>query len=122
MIPRRMNRRWLWVAAGLLLVAGLGLYAKSVIEESSVPPGPPEVAGRILMERKRCVRCHKIEGVGGLVGPDLTVVALRKDQAWMLKYLEDPRAINPKAKMPKPRLTPEQRAAIVAYLRTLDGR
>ena len=122
MIARRINRRSFWVAGALLAAAALGLYAKSVIEENSVPPGSPEVAGRILMERKRCIRCHKIEGEGGLVGPDLTKVALRKDLAWMSSYLEDPRSINPKAKMPKPRLTPEQRAAIVAYLRTLDGR
>jgi len=107
---------------GLVIAAALGLYAKNVIEENAVPPGSPQVAGRILMERKRCVRCHTIAGEGGLIGPDLTRVALRKDEAWMFRYLEDPRAINPKAKMPKPRLTAEQRAAVVAYLRTLNGR
>ncbi len=103
-------------------VVGFVLYAQSLREDTSIPPGPPEVAGRILMEKKRCVRCHMIAGAGGMVGPNLTLVALRVGEAKMLAILEDPRAVNPKAKMPKPRLTPEQRAVIVRYLRTLDGR
>jgi len=109
------------VAAAAAAIA-VALYAKSVIEENALPPGPPVVAGRVLVERKRCIRCHKIAGEGGLVGPDLTLVALRKDEAFMVSYLGDPRAVDPNGKMPKPRLTEEQREAIVAYLRTLDGK
>jgi len=108
-------------AAAAAAAIAVAFYARSVIEENALPPGPPVVAGRILMERKRCIRCHKIAGEGGLVGPDLTLVALRKDEAFMVSYLSDPRAIDPNGKMPKPRLTEDQRAAIVAYLRTLDG-
>lgn len=115
-----------WKRAFLLALAAaliaIALYARNVLEENALPPGPPEVAGRILIEKKRCIRCHRIAGEGGLVGPELTLVALRKDEAWMFSYLTDPRAIDPNGKMPKPRLTAGQREAIVAYLRTLDGR
>jgi cytochrome c oxidase subunit 2 len=110
-------------AAGAAAAAiAVALYARSVYEENALPPGPPAVAGRILVERKRCIRCHKIAGGGGLVGPDLTLVATRKNEAFMVSYLSDPRAVDPNGKMPKPRLTEEQREAVVAYLRTLDGK
>jgi mono/diheme cytochrome c family protein len=117
---RKARLAILAVAAAIIAIV---IYAQATLrEDDSVPPGPPEVAGRKLMESKRCLRCHRISGFGGLVGPDLTVVALRRDEAFMRAYLADPRAVNPKGKMPKPHLTPEQRAAVVAYLRTLDGR
>jgi mono/diheme cytochrome c family protein len=35
------------------------------------PPGKPD-AGRKLFTEKRCVVCHQVAGVGGVVGPDLT--------------------------------------------------
>jgi mono/diheme cytochrome c family protein len=115
------RRRRLAIASAAAAAAVLAAAAWTLREDASVPPGPPEVAGRILFEKKRCVRCHRVAGAGGLVGPDLTGVARRKDAAWLDVYLEDPKAVRPDGKMPKPRLTPEQRAAVVAYLRTLDG-
>lgn len=34
------------------------------------PPGDPE-AGRRLFTAKRCVACHQVDGIGGVVGPNL---------------------------------------------------
>lgn len=84
-----------------------------------MPPGPPEVAGRILMERKSCFRCHTIEGKGGEVGPDLSGVGVRKLPDWMDAFLQNPRELRPKGRMPRPKLTEAQRRAVVAYLVTL---
>ncbi|HZE89696.1 MAG TPA: cytochrome c [Verrucomicrobiae bacterium] len=118
MIPRKHWPLAAVVAAG---VTALALWGKSLYDERWLPPGPPEVAGRVLMERKRCVRCHRISGTGGQVGPDLTVVARRRSLEWMRSYLDEPRAVDPNARMPQPTLTAEQRDALLAYLATLDG-
>ncbi|HXI02174.1 MAG TPA: cytochrome c [Candidatus Saccharimonadales bacterium] len=109
------------IVVGLLVAAAIGLFIRSYRQDTWVPPGPPAEAGRILFERKHCIRCHKIAGVGGHLGPDLTVVASRRAPEWMDAFISDPRAIKPKAKMPRPRITDAQRAVILAYLKTLDG-
>ncbi len=115
-----MKRRAIAAAAVVLAAAG-AFYVAKVRQDAWVPPGPPEEAGRILFARKRCIRCHKIAGAGGMVGPDLTVGAARRRPDWMDSYLIDPRAVRADAKMPRPKITGAQRAAIVAYLTTLDG-
>jgi len=114
-------RRGILLGAAVAAAAA-ALYARSVYTENAMPPGSPEVAGRILTESKRCIRCHRIDGSGGRIGPDLSLVALRREPAWIDAYLRDPRAVDPNGRMPRPRLTSEQRAALVAYLDTLDGK
>ncbi len=38
----------------------------------------------------QCVRCHKLEGVGGDAGPDLSKVALKNPREHLLESLIDP--------------------------------
>lgn len=42
--------------------------------------------------RQNCASCHTIGG-GRLTGPDLKDVTQRKDRAWLLKFLQDPKAM-----------------------------
>jgi quinoprotein glucose dehydrogenase len=53
--------------------------------------GDAEV-GRRVFERTElsCVRCHKVQGTGGEVGPDLTGLAKRVERAYILESLVDP--------------------------------
>lgn len=115
-----MSRRVFGIA-GTVVLAGAGFLAWSEWRENRVPPGPPHVAGRILFVEKRCVRCHKVAGVGGLMGPDLTVVSTKRSPTWLDAYIQEPKSIKADTKMPRPRLTDAQRAAVLAYLSTLDG-
>lgn len=39
-----------------------------------------------------CVRCHRINGVGGDVGPDLSDVGARRDREYILRSIVDPNA------------------------------
>lgn len=39
-----------------------------------------------------CASCHTIGG-GRLTGPDLKNISQRKDQAWLIKFIQDPKAV-----------------------------
>ncbi|MBI3932716.1 MAG: c-type cytochrome [Acidobacteria bacterium] len=92
-----------------------------------------------LVERYGCFGCHKIKGWENLrkVGPDLTKILSKTDEAWIYRWIKEPRAFRP-TRMPQVwgvrvntyddagqpvRDTPEQEArnaveanAVVAYL------
>jgi cytochrome c2 len=42
--------------------------------------------------KQNCTMCHSIGG-GRLIGPDLGGVTKRKDRAWLIKFLQDPKAM-----------------------------
>lgn len=42
--------------------------------------------------RQNCMNCHTVGG-GRITGPDLKNVAQRKDRAWLVKFLQDPKAM-----------------------------
>jgi quinoprotein glucose dehydrogenase len=54
--------------------------------------GDGERGGRIFFDRAEvsCLRCHKVGGRGGDVGPDLSTIAARKDREYLLRSLVDP--------------------------------
>lgn len=84
---------------------------------------PPETAetGRVLYARHDCALCHRVGTEGGLVGPDLTFVGLRRSGGWLKAWLAEPASVKPDAVMPKPRLSPRERDGVAAYLLTLRG-
>ncbi len=57
--------------------------------------GGNAVNGRAIFEEKAeaaCLRCHKLNGTGGDVGPDLTGIGKRQDRAQILRSIVDPNA------------------------------
>ena len=66
-----------------------------------------------------CVVCHRISGEGGTLGPDLTLVGRRRNEAEIHAFIVDPAAMmgEPSA-MPAfgKRLKPEQIDALAKYL------
>jgi quinoprotein glucose dehydrogenase len=51
--------------------------------------GNAEQGKKIFLERPdaQCVRCHKINGVGGDVGPDLSHVGAQKDRQFLIESI-----------------------------------
>jgi uncharacterized membrane protein/cytochrome c2 len=70
-----------------------------------------------------CQNCHRIDGEGGKLGPDLSRIGLTQpDITWQLEHLKNPQSLKPGSAMPSfDMLTPEQRQAIAAWLVTRDG-
>jgi len=83
--------------------------------------------GRSVFLAQACSGCHTIRGTPaqGSVGPDLTHVASRRTLAALAipntpaelrRWIADPQAVKPGAKMPGLRLSGAQLRALVAYL------
>lgn len=69
----------------------------------------------------KCPTCHKIAGKGGKLAPDLSNVGNRHDEGWLVKYLPNPRSINPKNVMPPVKLGDADMKALIAYLLSLKS-
>lgn len=91
----------------------LALPSAVTVARSGVPP-PPPIFGTV------CVACHAVGGKGGAVGPALDGVALRKTPEELDRWLADPASIKPGTAMPKLPLDASTRAALVAWLSSLD--
>ncbi len=84
--------------------------------------------GRALFGELRCIRCH---GTGDLTpaampelsqdAPDLSSVGTRLKEKWMAAWIDNPRALNPRAEMPKMFADRRSAADVAAYLATLGG-
>jgi cytochrome c oxidase subunit 2 len=100
-------------------------------------PGPPEPdegssagQGRLLFEAKGCSGCHTVRGFSrGAVGPDLTHFSSRQTFAGAMfdmnvinlrRWLHNPPAAKPGARMPNLNLTPQEITQLIAYLQTLE--
>ncbi len=85
-------------------------------------PGAPVLAqGRQLYQQRGCPACHRIRGVGGVVGPDLTFVGnRRRDPAWHLRHFKEPQATSPGSTMPAfGHLPEEDLTALTVYMLSL---
>jgi len=82
---------------------------------------PIELAGKVIFKEQNCLRCHSLKGVGGNVGPDLTLVARKRDAEWTLKHFQDPESIAPGLRMPPVRLSDKYLDALAAYLLRLSS-
>jgi mono/diheme cytochrome c family protein len=80
---------------------------------------PPGDFGRIVRE-VNCLTCHKINGRGGDLAPDLSYEGSRANAAWLRKYLKEPYTLRPTLveRMPKFHLADEEIDTIVNYMKT----
>jgi mono/diheme cytochrome c family protein len=86
-------------------------------------PGVPELAeGRRLFETQGCRGCHKLNGVGGSIGPDLTEEgAVRRFPEWLARHFLDPNAVSKSSPMPNFHFTKEQARALTFYMLSLTS-
>jgi mono/diheme cytochrome c family protein len=76
--------------------------------------------GRHLFEKKFvCSSCHRINGKGGQVGPDLSRSGIRLSPTWVYRWIKYPQSIMRKTKMPNFGMSDEEALAITAYLSTV---
>lgn len=85
---------------------------------ATLPVVSHDVAAAAQTYAEVCVACHRMSGEGGTVGPDLTHVGRRRDEASLRMLIADPLTAYPDSEMPpfKDTLTPEQIATLARYL------
>ncbi len=73
-------------------------------------------AGKKVWHKYDCIGCHTILGNGSYFAPDMTKVTERKPKEYLKRFILDPKAINPKASMPKLGLTEKEADNLIAFL------
>jgi len=77
--------------------------------------------GKQVFEANGCSGCHKVNGQGGSVGPELSDSTLRgKDRQWLADQITNPKSHDPNSIMPAlTNLSKEQLDNLVSYLMSL---
>lgn len=81
---------------------------------------PAGDAGR-LMEELACQSCHRINGRGGDMAPDLTLEGSSVQRAWLNDFLKNPNTLRPSLirRMPRFNLTDAENAELTDYIMTV---
>lgn len=74
--------------------------------------------GASLFKSEGCVGCHKINGAGGSVGPDLSDEGGIRSADWLAQQIKDPKSHNPQSIMPAfaSKLDPARIGTLASYL------
>jgi mono/diheme cytochrome c family protein len=80
--------------------------------------------GKTLYRQEGCFMCHRLNGEGGAVGPDLTTEGTRaRTTDWLIGHFKDPPAyVHGTVMPPFKNLTDEQLRALTAFLQKQKGR
>ncbi len=119
-------------ALGLLaaiLAAGCRDPSRAQREAAALTGGDPG-RGRVLARTYGCADCHAIPGVDGAtgtVGPPLAGIAgrsylagrLENSPANLMRWIQHPRAVDPRTAMPEMGVTDRDARDLAAYLETL---
>jgi cytochrome c2 len=89
--------------------------ARKVAAAAAEPPGD-KVNGKKIFAESRCITCHTVEGKGNGSAPELSKVASAASPGWLLAFLRDPAAFDPRTRMPRYHLSDAESRDLVAYL------
>jgi cytochrome c2 len=72
--------------------------------------------GGSLFKKLDCILCHRIDGRGGIVGPDLSYIGSKRDYKYLFMWIKNPQSIKFNTKMPNLYLSDKEAKAIAYYL------
>ncbi|MBI5410102.1 MAG: c-type cytochrome [Nitrospirae bacterium] len=75
--------------------------------------------GQTLVASLGCLGCHSINGAGNSFAPDLTNIGSKVNADWLVRFLKNPKAYDPKTAMPDMKTSGEDIQSIAAYLMSL---
>lgn len=78
-------------------------------------------AESLLRDHLPCLGCHKLNGDGGTIGPDLTTVRERRSSAYIASIIADPQRVVPGLAMPRTAMPKSTRELITRYLASQPG-
>ncbi len=71
-----------------------------------------------VYERYKCYACHRFNGAGGTLAPDLSYEGSRAQKKWIVEFLKNPQTIRPTLilRMPQFNMTDREAATVAEYL------
>jgi len=88
-----------------------------LIAREHYTPGPAPLGEMLFDKIYGCMACHEIEpGYGGLSGPEVYTAGKRLKPEFMLSYIKNPQAWDPKTWMPNKHVPDINVAKLVNYL------
>jgi mono/diheme cytochrome c family protein len=91
-------------------------------KEGEVPGVPELTAGRHLFETQGCRGCHKLNGIGGSIGPDLTEEgASHRSPDWLERHFLAPNQVSSGSAMPNYHFTHDQARDLTYYMLSLTN-
>lgn len=101
-----------------LLLSAVLLFAAQASAGAFTVSGDPE-RGKEIFKNRGCAICHSIDRVGGMVGPDLTQVTVRRTDERLVNWLKDPPSLLKDTDMPKvPWKAEKEIFDLIAYFKT----
>lgn len=108
-----------WRTCGLILAL---LCVASRAANSQVLSAFSRAKAEVLLkEQLPCLGCHKLNGDGGTIGPDLTTVRERRSVEYIAAMIADPQRQRPGSAMPLTRMPDGTRDLVSRYLASLPG-
>ena len=89
--------------------------AAAIASADREPAGVP-ASGKKIFSEARCISCHTVEGKGHGTAPELSKIASSATRGWLLAFLRDPHAFNPRTRMPQYGFSESESRDVVAYL------
>jgi mono/diheme cytochrome c family protein len=93
------------------------------LQLASTPESSYQPAGRAgkLMDEFACLSCHRINGRGGDMAPDLSWEGSSVQRAWLDDFLKNPNTLRPALirRMPKFNISDKDRAELTDYILTV---
>ncbi|HHH35745.1 MAG TPA: cytochrome C [Gammaproteobacteria bacterium] len=94
-----------------------------LIKKGEYKPGRISLSmGELMFDKFRgCLACHEIEpGYGGLSGPEVYTVGRRLQEDYLISYMRNPQAWDPRIFMPNKHLKERDLQKFVHYFRALS--
>jgi mono/diheme cytochrome c family protein len=94
------------------------------VADLTIPQKHPEFhpAGEFgkLYDQYKCSVCHRFNGYGGTLAPDLSYEGSRAQRQWIINFLKNPGTLRPTltVRMPQFNMTDEEAGTIADYLET----
>ena len=104
------------------LLSMTGNPSSSALERLTIPRPQTEFrpAGAFgaVYERYKCYICHRFNGYGGDLAPDLSFEGSRAQRQWLIEFLKNPQTLRPAltSRMPQFNMTDQEAATIADYL------
>jgi mono/diheme cytochrome c family protein len=90
--------------------------------EAADNPAAPELArGQQVFEDSGCRGCHKLNGVGGVLGPELDKVGARRSAEWLKKHFVSPASVTFGSAMPPQKFSETNLEAIILFMLSQTG-